>query len=87
MADIDVSQLPRAIQDMATAVRRFENSNSSSLSEANKISKYRMQIAVWVCKHERLEPNLENLVAILGPNFRASLQFLDEVKKEMGYKK
>lgn len=87
MADIDFSQLPPAIQSMAAAVRRFENSGGSSHAEANKISKYRMQIAVWVCKQERLEPNLENLVAILGPNFRASVQFLDEVKKEMGYQK
>ena len=87
MADIDFSQLPPAIQEMANAVRRFESSRGSSHADATKISKYRMQIAVWVCRQERLEPNLENLVAILGPDFRASLQFLDDVKKEMGYKK
>ena len=84
MADIDFSQLPTSIQKMAAAVRRYENSRGGSQAEAAKISKYRMQIAVWVCKQEHLEPNLENLVAILGPNFRASVQFLNEVKKEMG---
>ena len=87
MDDFDFSQLPNPIQEMAKAVRKYENSRLGRNGSADsKIAKYRLKIAMWVCNHERLEPNLENLVAILGPNFKSSVPYLDEVKKEMGIK-
>ena len=76
-----------AIQEMANMVRKFENSRlGRNGTTDSKIAKYRLKIAIWVCNHEHLEPDLENLVAILGPNFKESAPYLDEVKKEMGIK-
>lgn len=87
MEDFDYSQLPEPIQEMASAVRKFENSRMGRNGNVDvRIAKFRLKIALWVCSHEHLEPNLENLVAILGPNFRSSAPYFEDVKKELGIK-
>lgn len=82
----DYDKIPTQIQEMAEEVRKFENARlSRSGGKADtKISKYRLKIAFWVCRNQNMPPNLENLIAILGPHFREASPFIAEVKKELG---
>lgn len=73
------------VKELTDFIKKCETSSVVlGKSTKNKLAVARLKVGCWICKSQGMPPSLENLASILGPDFKDTIPFINEVKKELG---
>ena len=76
--EMEVEELARFIKECETSQKVLGKATKSKLALA------KLKMGCWICKKQGIAPSIENLAAILGPDFKDTVPHIPNVKKELG---
>lgn len=73
------------MEELAEFIRKCEKSQPT-LGKAvlTKLAAAKLKMACLVLRSQRMEPTLDNIASILGPDFGSVIPVIKQVKDEMG---